>query len=398
MLLPGFVFNTAALFLSLWSGTDVLALNSTRIVRTESGIEVSRPNTPVADLQTATSVPQTIHTDFSDSFSVPQTHFPFHIPATIPITTKTLPTTAEPTLTTPLETSPVATQTTPTTAKLPPSTASITKQATATPEETKPTAQATPIPAETVPTTQDTPTPTETSPTAQATPIPDVLTNRKTAAPEPDTTIQPAERSTEHDIYTSTELKAAGTTWKVLNSDWSMTTNPAHGQKPAWVWIIIAAVCSAATCVCIVAGILRFRKKKYNPASMNGRVQRSKKKKGDEDAWAGPVNLGGAEREECEGGEVAGGDKKENDGADVPLSTFANTAGEKVGPNGALGGEGTEQAQKWEEHSRLLYIDEDGEEEDKKEKQASKGENGREPTDIRAELNGAATFCLTSAV
>lgn len=172
-------------------------------------------------------------------------------------------------------------------------------------------------------------------------------------------------------------------------------------DKPSLVLFAIIAtlvgvICVAGVmCLCLLVNSKRRKQTKHFGSSLqNG--QRSKRKKGtEEDAWAGPVKLGGGEREECEGEGEAGwleDNHKEGNGTEVALSTFiANeTEGEREGPNGGVGGPGSLEAKKWEEKAPLLYIDED-----------MVGGMGKEdmnrPND-REGLNDGLAFCLTTAV
>ncbi|XP_021481738.1 mucin-6 [Oncorhynchus mykiss] len=200
-----------------------------------------------------------------------------------------------------------------------------------------------------------------------------------------------------------------------------------------WIIIAILLVCVIfpGMVYCIYLGVRRKRQCRteyFGSGVRNGKS--SKWKKGaEEDAWAGPVKLGGGDREEGEGVEEGGSpedNKREGAGTDVVLSTFiANeTEGERGGPDGAVGVAGSKEAEKWEEKEPLLYIDEGVEEvlekmappslsksdsekktgggnrEGESEKEIERGEgNGKKENESeRGEQNGGAAFCLTTAV
>ncbi|KAA0705665.1 hypothetical protein E1301_Tti004427 [Triplophysa tibetana] len=170
---------------------------------------------------------------------------------------------------------------------------------------------------------------------------------------------------------------------------------------------LIIIVCAVIICV-ILAGMLLFiqrRKRnasrKFDPGYVNGQSKRSKKKKGAENnAWAGPVHLEAEEGVECDGG-VQGalmpGDGNADE--DFVLSTF--TAQETDDTlNGGLGGEGTEEAKKWEDQEPLLYIDEDVTEDNIGNRVGSKDTREVDEKVGNGEkmLNGGDTFCITTAV
>lgn len=188
------------------------------------------------------------------------------------------------------------------------------------------------------------------------------------------------------------------------------SNNTEQDSGPNWLLIVILAV----AIICIVAAfcviILVRRKKKsrsqrFGPGYINGRNQRSKKKKGEEDAWAGPVNLEGGDRAECEGPEELGqGGDKHPDGTDLTLSTFVASEA-----NGGVGRPGSMEAQKWEEQEPLLYIDDDAKAQGKEkqnegvEKAKEVGQKEKEDTNGKTEIkevkqNGGEAFCLTTAV
>ncbi|XP_016091956.1 mucin-5AC-like [Sinocyclocheilus grahami] len=169
-------------------------------------------------------------------------------------------------------------------------------------------------------------------------------------------------------------------------------------------WLLIMIVCVAiifALCVGMIL-FVQWRKKNgsrnFGPMYVNGQSKRSKKKKGGEDdAWAGPVNLeAGAECDaEVQDGLLPNNGKP--DGDDMMLSTFAALdAGDMS--NGGVGGDGTKEVKKWEEQEPLIYIDEDVTE-DKTGKTLA--ENEKQKGDEKSEekgTNGGETFCLTTAV
>ncbi|XP_016343246.1 mucin-5AC [Sinocyclocheilus anshuiensis] len=169
-------------------------------------------------------------------------------------------------------------------------------------------------------------------------------------------------------------------------------------------WLLIMIVCVAIIFVLCVGMILfvQWRKKNasrnFGPMYVDGQSKRSKKKKGGEDdAWAGPVNLeAGAECDaEVQDGLLPNNGKP--DGDDMMLSTFAALdAGDMS--NGGVGGDGTKEAKKWEEQEPLIYIDEDVNE-DKTGKTLAENETlkGDEKSEEKG-MNGGETFCLTTAV
>ncbi|XP_036416681.1 endochitinase 2 [Colossoma macropomum] len=169
-------------------------------------------------------------------------------------------------------------------------------------------------------------------------------------------------------------------------------------------FIIIAVVVIACLIIFTFCVIILVKRRKrrgtqhFGQGYMNGRSQRSKKKKGEDDAWAGPVNLEGGEKGQCEGPEEGGqGDDKNPDGTDAVLSTFA-----AVDENGGIGRPGSMEVQKWEEKEPLLYIDEEAKGEGR-EKQKEAGQKEEEDTKGKTEMeepkvNGGEAFCLTTAV
>ncbi|XP_017552908.1 uncharacterized protein si:ch73-248e21.7 [Pygocentrus nattereri] len=176
------------------------------------------------------------------------------------------------------------------------------------------------------------------------------------------------------------------------------------GTSSNWLIIIITAVVVTACVIfmfCCIA-LIKKRKKRgtqnFGHGNMNGRSQRSKKKKGEDDAWAGPVNLVGGEKGECEGPEEGGqGDDKKPDGTDAVLSTFV-----ALDENDGVGRPGSMEVQKWEEKEPLLYIDEEVKGEGR-EKQKEGGQKEEEDTKGMTEMkepkvNGGEAFCLTTAV
>ncbi|XP_042579898.1 leukosialin [Cyprinus carpio] len=163
-------------------------------------------------------------------------------------------------------------------------------------------------------------------------------------------------------------------------------------------WILILIVCVAFISVLCVGMILYVQWRKKNASRNFGPMSKSKKKKGGEgDAWAGPVNLeAGAECDaEVQDGLLPNNGKP--DGDDMVLSTFAALdAGDTS--NGGVGGDGTKEAKKWEEQEPLFFIDEDVNE-DKTGKTLA--ENEKQKGDEKSEekgMNGGETFCLTTAV
>uniref|UniRef100_A0A4W5P579 Si:ch73-248e21.7 n=1 Tax=Hucho hucho TaxID=62062 RepID=A0A4W5P579_9TELE len=152
--------------------------------------------------------------------------------------------------------------------------------------------------------------------------------------------------------------------------------------QPSLLWVIIVALLIGVIfvgmvyCVCLVIRRKRQSRTEYFVSIFRNGKSSKWKKGAEEDAWAGPVKLGGGNREEDEGGEEGGSpedNKREGAGTDVVLSTFiANeTEGERGGPDGGVGVAGSKEAEKWEEKEPLLYI---------------------------VEGNGGAAFCLTTAV
>lgn len=186
--------------------------------------------------------------------------------------------------------------------------------------------------------------------------------------------------------------------------------NTEHESGPSWLLYIIIAV--AIICVvsafCVIIFVRRKKKsrsQRFGSGYMNGRNQRSKKKKGEEDAWAGPVNLEGGDKAECESPEELGqGGDKHPDGTDLTLSTFVASEA-----NGGVGRPGSMEAQKWEEQEPLLYIDEDAKSEAKEkqnegvEKEKEVGQKEEEDAKGKTEMkevkqNEGEAFCLTTAV
>lgn len=209
----------------------------------------------------------------------------------------------------------------------------------------------------------------------------------------------------------------------VLDPSWvggPSSTDDAGSQpkRSLWLWVIITALVAALASIICIALLVKRRKQKtdhnFGRTSMMGRSQRSKKKKGEEDAWAGPVMIGGVEKEEWDAKEDDG-NVVENGGAEeetqVLLSTFTPSEEEK-----AVGAVGTKEAKKWEEQSPLLYIDEDVEvETPPKEQPMAPSQDGQSAGKTEAEgteeqkkgevmgetggvLNGAVAFCQTTAV
>ncbi|XP_029582916.1 uncharacterized protein si:ch73-248e21.7 [Salmo trutta] len=200
-------------------------------------------------------------------------------------------------------------------------------------------------------------------------------------------------------------------------------------------WVIIVGLLVWVICLgmvyCIYLGVRRKRqcRTEYFGSSVRNGKSSKRKKGAEDDAWAGPVKLGGGDREEGEGGEEGGSpedNKGEGAGTDVVLSTFiANeTEGERGGPDGAVGVAGSKEVEKWEEKEPLLYIDEGVEEglekmtppslsksnsekkigggnregESEKEMERGEGNGKKENESERGEQNGGASFCLTTAV
>lgn len=174
-------------------------------------------------------------------------------------------------------------------------------------------------------------------------------------------------------------------------------------------WLLIIIVCAVIICVIIcvlLAGMLlliqkRNASRKFDPGYGNGQSKRSKKKKGAENnAWAGPVPLEAEEGVECDGG-VQGalmpGDGNTDEG--IVLSTFSAQETDDT-PHGGLGGEGTEEAKKWEDQEPLLYIDEDVKEDNMGNRVESKDTQEVDEKVGNGEkiLNGGETFCITTAV
>ncbi|XP_066498308.1 leukosialin [Hoplias malabaricus] len=179
----------------------------------------------------------------------------------------------------------------------------------------------------------------------------------------------------------------------------------AESSDSNWLIILViaAVVIVIVTIPCVVVFVKRRKKRgtqRFGTGYMNGR--RSKKKKGEDDAWAGPVNLD--EKGMCEDPEDGGqGDDKKADGTDEVLSTFAALDG-----NPGVGRPGSMEAQKWEEQEPLLYIDEDkkGEVKEKPKEEAEKAKeteqkdkDNKEKTEAtEPSVNGGEAFCLTTAV
>ncbi|XP_071006085.1 leukosialin-like [Oncorhynchus clarkii lewisi] len=143
--------------------------------------------------------------------------------------------------------------------------------------------------------------------------------------------------------------------------------------QPSLLWVIIVTLligvifAGVVYCVCLVIRRKRQSRTEHFVSSFRNGKSSKRKKGAEEDAWAGPVKLGGGDREEDEGGEEGGSpedNKREGAGTDVVLSTFiANeTEGERGGPDGGVGVAGSKEAEKWEEKEPLLYIDEGVEE------------------------------------
>ncbi|XP_062388186.1 mucin-2 [Sardina pilchardus] len=206
----------------------------------------------------------------------------------------------------------------------------------------------------------------------------------------------------------------------ILGGSSSADDSGSSSNKSMWLGVIVAGLVAALASIACIALVVRRRRQKqgrgFGDAAVNGRSQRSQrrkgKKKGEEDAWAGPVLMGGAD--ECDGNGYNGDAEEDNnnggpaDGTEPMFGTFA--PGEDEEKN-AVGAEGTKEAKKWQEQSPLLYIDEDAEEEEEEEldgipanQQASsrdaqsvekKGEAGAE---TGGALDGAVAFCQTTAV
>ncbi|XP_023854025.1 leukosialin-like [Salvelinus sp. IW2-2015] len=143
--------------------------------------------------------------------------------------------------------------------------------------------------------------------------------------------------------------------------------------QPSLLWVIIVALlivvifAGVGYCVCLVIRRKRQSHTAHFVSSFRNGKSSKRKKGAEEDAWAGPVKLGGGDRKEDEGGEEGGSpedNKREGAGTDVVLSTFiANeTEGERGEPDGGVGVAGSKEAEKWEEKEPLLYIDEGVEE------------------------------------
>lgn len=197
-----------------------------------------------------------------------------------------------------------------------------------------------------------------------------------------------------------------------------------QSDKPVWLWVVVAALFVALASVACVALLVRHRKRKRESglghAGMNGHSQRKRRKKGEDDAWAGPVLMDGAEKDDGHG---YNGDEEDNndggpaDGTQPMLSTFTPSEDEEK----AVGADGTKEAKKWEEQSPLLYIDEDVDEDEVDEgtpanqklaatsqerqstgrTQAEGSEaqkKGEAVTETGGALNGAVAFCQTTAV
>ncbi|KAG5279970.1 hypothetical protein AALO_G00083530 [Alosa alosa] len=208
----------------------------------------------------------------------------------------------------------------------------------------------------------------------------------------------------------------------IVLGDSSSAVDPgSQSNKSLWLTVIVAALVAALASIACIALVVRRRRQKqgFGDTGVSGRGQRSRrkgKKKGEEDVWAGPVLMGGVERDECDGN----GDVEDNnnggpaDGTDPMLSTFAPSEDEEK----AVGAKGTKEAKKWEEQSPLLYIDEDAEEVEVEgipanqqdsshdgqsaEKTDAEGAVAQKKGEVRAEtggvLDGAVAFCQTTAV
>lgn len=197
--------------------------------------------------------------------------------------------------------------------------------------------------------------------------------------------------------------------------------NDDQSNMPLWLWIVIAALVAMLVGAVCVALLVQRRKKRTDHVfgGMNGRSQRSKKKKGEDDVWAGPVLMAG-EGNNCEG-KGGDGDHVEGNGggglaemaAEPMLSSFAPSDEEK-----AVGADGTKEARRWSERSPLLYIDEDAEEVKPTKEEAQppvfsqdggsagkteEGGAGQQETggtlgETSEVLNGGVAFCQTTAV
>ncbi|XP_077068950.1 uncharacterized protein LOC143721911 [Siphateles boraxobius] len=200
--------------------------------------------------------------------------------------------------------------------------------------------------------------------------------------------------STFDDESVSTQLTSVTTGGYVKHIILPMQTN----------WLLIIVVCVTVICVLCVAMILFIQRRKKNasrtfgPTYVNGQSKRSKKKKGaEDDAWAGPVNLEAGVECDAEVQEGLLPDDGKKDGDDMMLSTFA-ALDEGDMSNGAVGGEGTKEAEKWEKQEPLLYIDEDvGENKAGETLAENKTQKGDDKSEEK-ELQGGETFCLTTAV
>lgn len=209
-----------------------------------------------------------------------------------------------------------------------------------------------------------------------------------------------AEISTEPATITETEINDFG----------ASGTGVQNSEESSSKWLVITIIVVIGICMltgfCIIVFVKRRKKSgQQNFGHMNGRKQRSKKKKGENDAWAGPVNLEGGQNADCEDPFEAGqGDDRNPDGTDAVLSTFA-----ALEANGGVGRPGSMEVQKWEEQEPLLFIDEDqkgeGKDKQKEEAEKAKGEQKGEEEDASKNmemkepvLNGGESFCLTTAV
>lgn len=193
-----------------------------------------------------------------------------------------------------------------------------------------------------------------------------------------------------------------------------------QSDKPVWLWVLFAALLAAVASVACIGLLMKRRKQKQESGlghcGVNGR---KKRKKGEEDAWAGPVLMDGAERGEGNQYDV---DEEDNDdggpadGMQPMLSTFVPSEDEEK----AVGANGTKEVKKWEAQSPLLYIDEDVEDEvdeenpanqkpapPSKEKQSTgrplaeeseAQKKGEAMAETGGALNGAVAFCQTTAV
>ncbi|XP_045066793.1 mucin-5AC-like [Coregonus clupeaformis] len=180
-----------------------------------------------------------------------------------------------------------------------------------------------------------------------------------TAPASPSVNAAPGHATTPTTTHTSTSTDPDSTVAEVV----------VEPGQPNLFWVIIVALLVGVICTGIVYCVcLIVRRKKqsrtvnFESSFRNGTS--SKRKKGaEEDAWAGPVKLGGGDREEGEGGEEGGSpedNKTEGAGTDVVLSTFIakETEEERGGPDGGVGVAGSKEVEKWEEEEPLLYIDE----------------------------------------